>query len=72
MDAQLTSKPWGLEVIPRNLPESLRSFISWVVWIAVHQVGKYKKIPKHPNNPRYGASINNPDHFTDFNKVMQA
>lgn len=72
MDAQLTSKPWGLEVIPGKLPESLSSIISWVVWIAVHVGGKYKKIPKRPSNPKYGASINNPDHFTDFNKAMQA
>jgi len=66
------SKPWGLEVIPGNIPEYLRNTISWVVWIAVYAGGKYKKIPKRPSNPKYGASINNPDHFTDFEKAYLA
>lgn len=68
-------KPWGLTPIPENIPDVLRVWRRWVVWVAVPRVGvqgKYDKIPRQCGARwRQGASTNNPAHWFEFDEAVE-
>ena len=59
-------KAWGLEVNPDQIPGTLKKLNNWIIWTAVHKGSHVDKVPKRPDNPRLGCSINQNTHLTTF------
>lgn len=68
-----TSEPWGLRVNVENIPQYLRDWKRWLVWVGVHKAnGKIAKVPRQANKPMLGASVNNTHHWSDFSSAVKA
>ena len=60
----LTKKPETLEVIPENIPESLKALTNWVLWRWEKGKNGWTKIPRKVDG--HPASSTNPETWTTF------
>lgn len=65
-----TEKPSPLRLIPANIPEELKVVPQWVGWKYEWDGKKWTKPPFRPNG--YKASKTNPQHYSDFSRVLAA
>jgi putative DNA primase/helicase len=63
-------KPTPLKVIPANIPQELKEYPQWFCCKHEWNGQKWTKPPFHPNG--YKASKTNPNHYSEFVKVMAA
>jgi len=61
-------KPTPLKVIPANIPQELKECPQWVCWRYEWNGKKWTKPPYHPKG--FKASKTNPEHYSDFGKVL--
>ena len=68
----ITPDTWGIQNHLDSIPEWLRQWNRWLCWTAVHEGGKVAKVPRSVNDPRVGASTNNPDQWGSFESARKA
>ena len=59
-----------LPVLREGIPLELRRHDRWVLWQSRPRVNKLAKVPVRPN--KQFASVNNPEHWSDFESVWDA
>ncbi|WP_316367693.1 hypothetical protein [Candidatus Thiodiazotropha sp. CDECU1] len=64
----------GLPLNPDGIPDELKKHIRFVLYRLVEKdgkPGKRDKVPYQPDNPRYKAKSDNPDHWSTFDKALE-